>query len=102
MLTDRPCYVSKKEQSKFACWQQHLWWHAELDKYFDDYRVVESYLAALPQRLQDVLTMRYIDNMTLAKVGDALGVTSPRARQLQWDAERRLRKMLSKAKEEQG
>ncbi len=52
-------------------------------------------LRCLPQRQALVLRLRYLERMTLAEVGERLGITRERVRQLEQRAKARLRREAS-------
>ena len=80
--TEREC-MSPFEQASIRETAEHLW----------------ADIADLPPRLAHAMTLRCVERRTLRKVGDALGVQSERARQIESQAictiarnfERRLR-----------
>jgi Sigma-70, region 4 len=58
-----------------------------------DESVAEA-IGRLPEREKLVLTLRYAERLTLAEIGEVLGVTRNRVRQLETSALRRLRAEL--------
>jgi RNA polymerase sigma factor FliA len=54
---------------------------------------VKNAMAALPQRLREVLDMSVEQNLTLKEIGERLGVTEARAWQLRRTAEKRLQEL---------
>jgi RNA polymerase sigma factor (sigma-70 family) len=54
----------------------------------------EEMLAGLPQRLADALRLRLVDGKTLREVGEVMGVTKERVRQLCAVAVKRLRRRM--------
>jgi RNA polymerase sigma factor for flagellar operon FliA len=61
-------------------------------------REVIAYLSELvedlPERMQKVLSLYYVEDLTLLEIGDLLGITESRVCQIVGDAERRLREEL--------
>lgn len=56
--------------------------------------LLERAVSALPERLKLVTSLYYREGMTLAQIGETLGVTEARACQLRGEAVRRIRELL--------
>lgn len=65
----------------------------------DDVVALEQYLDRLPERERQVLQWRYWEYRTLQEVGNELGVTRERVRQLEIQAVERLRKWMTPPEE---
>jgi RNA polymerase sigma factor (sigma-70 family) len=61
---------------------------------------IEKAMRRLKTREQFVVTARMVDDMTFAEIGDALGMTAERARQIEKEATEKLRGLLAKTWDE--
>jgi RNA polymerase sigma factor for flagellar operon FliA len=57
-------------------------------------RALSAAVAQLPERLQLVLSLHYVDDLTYQEIATVLGVSQPRVSQLHGDAIRKLREAL--------
>jgi len=57
----------------------------------------EEWIACVPSAWRKVLRMRYLDNKTLKEVGDILGVTRERVRQIQEKSLQRIHRQMRRA-----
>jgi RNA polymerase sigma factor FliA len=70
---------------------------AELAARRELYRRLVRHIEALPEKLQQVLSLYYCDDLCLKEIGAVLGVTESRVCQLHADAARRLRASFGEA-----
>ncbi len=65
-----------------------------VDDYVEARVVIGQYIDQLTSREQEIIRLRYCENMTLLESGRALGITKERARQLEMHALNKLRDMI--------
>jgi len=57
-------------------------------------RVLEREMSAFPERTQKIMRRRFVDDLTLEEIGDEVGLTRERVRQIVYETLKTLRKRL--------